>query len=217
MSYYDLLKIAGYTPQYCTIGELTDADIISYFYDIKNTLKKCPTLIEMKNYAIENNILVFNEKIYWRWGNYTNFLKDINELDKKKLNLFFSEDGSRCYSTYEKIICDVLYNLNVFYEKDILYKNFIKGFNKKWTVDYYLPFFNLYIEIFGIESNAEYDFKTKQKQKIFKNNKLNLLSIFPSDFINNNYKMNNYIKTKLPLYDSSGTENIKIAHNKYIN
>jgi hypothetical protein len=70
----------------------------------------------------------------------------------------------------------------------VKYYEVIKNFDKRWRFDFYLPSYNLYIEIFGIEGKKNYNEKVISKQNVCKENNINLVSIFPMDFINNNYK-----------------------------
>ena len=71
-----------------------------------------------------------------------------------------------------------------------MYKKYIKNFNKRYKFDFTLHINNkvLFIEIFGITGNKNYDSKIKEKIKLCKENNLILLALYPNDIINNNFE-----------------------------
>lgn len=197
--YYDLLLLVGFDEYAEEIRYIEDEEIIDIFINIKDNLKHIPTIKEIEAYAKENNVVGITRKIYWRWGSYTEFLKSINKYKSYRFKIQFSDDGKVCLSTYEQIISNILYHNNIEYEKDVPYKKFISDFKKEYTIDYYLPQYDLYIEMFGIVGIPSYDEKIIEKQKLLKDNNLILISIFPKDFQDNNYIMDDFILSKIKL------------------
>jgi hypothetical protein len=115
-------------------------------------------------------------------GVITKRLKDMG-VDTTKRRRYSSQHrilakGGRLVSSYsEKFIADWLFenNLNYTYDKCLP--------NSKLKFDFYLPSLNLYIEYFGLIGKDFYDKKTERKIEFYKNNNLNLMSIFPKDNI----------------------------------
>lgn len=197
-SYYELLVLAGFENTYAQdIRTISDKEVVAIYQTIKKDLGTMPTLKEIDAYTDNHNLPSITHKIYWRWGGYTSFLKDIGDHKDRKFQVCYSEDGRQCFSRFEQIISNVLYSNEVFYEKDMPYKTFIRNFHREYTVDYYLPQYNVYIEVFGMVGVDDYDNRVTEKQMLFESNNLNLISIFPIDFQNNNYKMESFIRDKL--------------------
>lgn len=196
-NYRELLYSLGFSSYAKEIEVIDDEDVVGIFNTIYNDMGHVPTKSEIVRYTKKHNIKNIYPQINFRWGNYTNFLKSLNLQDKHKWRIRHSKDGSICRSTYEQLICDVLFDNKIIYKKDVYYKSFIPSFDKGYTVDYYLSHYNVHIEVFGIEGDEKYDNRIKEKQEIFKNNNLKLISIFPQDFKDNNYKMDGFILNKL--------------------
>lgn len=88
--------------------------------------------------------------------------------------LFETNDGHFVRSRAEKLIDDKLFSLGV---EHILEKK-IAG--KRYKCDWYLPDFDIYIEYWGLCGRKFYDKRKEKKIKIYRDNKLNLLSLYPN-------------------------------------
>ena len=85
-----------------------------------------------------------------------------------------AKDGHRCYSLAEKIIDDYLFRHNIQHERSIPYPE------SECTVDFKIG--EKWIEYFGLAGeHKRYDQLRKQKQRMAKKFKLNLIEIYPKD------------------------------------
>ncbi|MHA1269106.1 MAG: helicase IV [Candidatus Helarchaeota archaeon] len=110
-------------------------------------------------------------------------------------------DGHTVRSRAELIIDNLLMKLGIehIYEKPI-----IKGRNEKY--DWFLPKLNIYIEYWGL-NNKEYLKKKDEKIKMYKKNKLKLISIEDIDLAN--------IYENFPKKLTKFTKNTNVKFGKY--
>ena len=72
------------------------------------------------------------------------------------------------------------YKIPFLYEKETLLEDDFKL--KIWYPNFYLPDFKVYVEYFGIMNNLGYSAMTDHKIQVFRENKLDLVSVFPEQF-----------------------------------
>lgn len=180
-NYYKALDAAN-IPYKITSRLLTNEEIIIYWHNLKDTLKRIPTIKDMKNSSI--NIYA---SIKMRWSSYTDFLISINEkvnYNKYGCKVYLTKNDTKCFSYYEFLITSWLENNNINFVKDYPYKNAIKNDNTERTFDW-IVYHNdktYYIECFGIIGNDKYNENMQNKILDCKNNNINLICIYPDDF-----------------------------------
>lgn len=90
-----------------------------------------------------------------------------------------AKDGHRCDSLTEKIIDDWLFKNNIKHERNIFYPN------SRYTADFKID--NKFIEFFGLKGKLKnYDKNLKIKERIAKQNKIELIKIYPKDLFPKN-------------------------------
>lgn len=101
-----------------------------------------------------------------------------NEIKNK---VYKTSKGTICYSRLEYLFARVLENYNIPFDKDILYKNYITDFDKRYSFDFVLNINNskYFVEIFGITGVKEYEDKILEKRNLCKSNNLKLIEIYP--------------------------------------
>lgn len=95
------------------------------------------------------------------------FRKALNEAGFKKQKIYETKNGTKCRSTYELKLAQVLESYSISFENEVLYKDVIPNFKRKYRFDFVVELNNrkYYIELFGIEGNELYE---KRKQEKFK-------------------------------------------------
>lgn len=161
----------------------TDEEIIFKWYEVKGKLDRIPLFQDIKKFSDRG----VYDSINWRWGNYTNFLKSINELDgyeKYGIHRYETENGTICFSYYEYEITQWLEGNNINHIKEYPYNKVIPNDNSLRRFDWYINKENIdyFIEMFGITGRDDYNLKANAKINDCKNSNINLISIYPEDF-----------------------------------
>jgi hypothetical protein len=86
-----------------------------------------------------------------------------------------AKDGHVCLSLREKTIDDLLYALGIPHEKEPRYPE--GNFRADFVVN------GVFIEYFGLTGAADYDAKTRLKQRACKRHGIKLISIYPGDLV----------------------------------
>jgi hypothetical protein len=84
-----------------------------------------------------------------------------------------AKDGHVCLSLAEKTIDDLLTEMGIAHEKEVPYPE------GRYRCDFVCE--GVFVEYFGLSGDADYDEKTKAKQKLCKQLGLRLVAIFPED------------------------------------
>ena len=87
------------------------------------------------------------------------------------------EDGHEVRSYYEKSFDNLLYRNDIGHE----YEPRIP-FDKRYASDFIVG--DVYVEIWGVQNNKKYEDRRIKKTKLYKDNGLKLLEIYPEDFKN---------------------------------
>lgn len=66
------------------------------------------------------------------------------------------------------------------YEKPILIED--KGKQRIWYPDFWLPDYSIIIEYFGVVGEEAYDLAIKHKMKVYAQNHLNVIPVYPQTF-----------------------------------
>ena len=101
----------------------------------------------------------------------------IKLVRKKKFEpVLETKSGIRVRSSYEKKCADFLYSQNISFQ----YEPLILLGGKQYRPDFYLPKYNLFIEICGYGHMPYYTDRAAFKKKVYKKHKMKALFIFYS-------------------------------------
>ena len=119
----------------------------------------------------------------------------LNEAGFKKQKILKTKNGTRCRSTYELKLAQVLESYNIEYDNEIMYKDVILNFNRKYRFDFRIKINGriYYIELFGIQGNELYEKRKREKIKLCEDNNIPLIQIYQSDI---------YSKTNKEIYET---------------
>jgi hypothetical protein len=87
------------------------------------------------------------------------------------------ENGMK--SRGERSIARTLHQYDIPYRYEPLLQLHDNGIQRTIRPDFYLPIDNLYIEYFGRITNPEYDQRMRHKQRLYAQNNLHLISVYP--------------------------------------
>ena len=121
--------------------------------------------------------------------------KALNEAGFEKQKIYETKNGTKCRSTYELKLAQVLESYNISFENEVLYKDVIPNFKRKYRFDFVVELNNrkYYIELFGIEGNELYEKRKKEKIQICEENNIPLIQLYQSDI---------YSKTNQEIYET---------------
>lgn len=175
-------------------------------------------IIKLGNYIKENegrNYIDYNDVNNCKWCSHS---ETYNKYFKEYLNKYLGEfiesigfvskvgtlgkffmfdDGEKTVSKHEYIVSNYLREKNIKYNRNILYRKFIKNYQGKMNCDYVIDLNNKvwYVEVAGmldytrgkIKDNyimENYRCKLKAKEKMLEENNLNYKIIYPTDLEN---------------------------------
>lgn len=123
------------------------------------------------------------------------FKKALNEAGYENQKIFETKNGTKCNSTYELKLAQVLESYNIFFKNEVYYKNVIPNFKRRYRFDFVINMNNkkYYIELFGIEGNELYEKRKQEKIQICAENNIPLIQLYQSDI---------YSKTNKEIYDT---------------
>lgn len=143
-------------------------------------------------YLIENFFVNRNKGQLIMMAQKLNIFKENNTSSFGKTSIF-EPTGELCLSDGERKIVKFLYDNNIQYEKEVMYRDFVKddrcgAFRFDFKIkDFFIEYFGLYDSNIG-----NYKEKANLKMEICKDNKVNCIFLFPKD-IKNIEKILNYI------------------------
>lgn len=140
-------------------------------------------LILYKNMPSENAYL--NE--------FGSFKIALNEAGFDRQRILKTRNGIKVRSVYELKLAQVLESYNISYENEIMYKDIIPNFKRKYRFDFRVNIDgNLYyIELFGIEGNEKYEKRKQEKISLCKKHNIPLIQLYQADI---------YSKTNKEIY-----------------
>ena len=123
------------------------------------------------------------------------FKEALNEAGFKKERILVTKCGIKVRSVYELKIAQVLESYHIEYKTEIMYKDVIPNFDRKYRFDFRIKINGKYffIELFGIEGNDLYDRRKDEKIKLCLENNIPLIQLYQSDI---------YAKTNDEIYDT---------------
>jgi len=167
-------------------SEMSDEEIIEYWYNLKDELGRIPTIKDLKNDDLHLVDMFYIKDYYRPWNTYTDFLIAIDEfknLNNTKYRIYFTKNGVKCLSYDEYIITSWLENNNICFQKEIYYKDILPNENTNRRIDWIIFNNNKihYIEYFGMMNNEKYKQRALKKIEDFKKNNMELIEIYPGD------------------------------------
>ena len=123
------------------------------------------------------------------------FKKALNEAGYENQKIFETKNGTKCNSTYELKLAQVLESYSISFENEVYYKNVIPNFKRRYRFDFVINMNNkkYYIELFGIEGNELYEKRKQEKIQICAENNIPLIQLYQSDI---------YSKTNKEIYNT---------------
>lgn len=147
---------------------------------VQNDLYLCKTMPSVNKYI----------NFFW---SYKNVLFKAGLSDKR---VYKTKNGIMCRSTFELKLAQVLESYNIPYKNEVLYRDIISNFKKKYRFDFEIVLLKqkLYIEVFGIIGNSKYEKRKQEKIQICKTNNIPLIQLFQEDIYS---KSNNQIYERI--------------------
>lgn len=159
------------------LKDFSDDFLLKVLVDKYNDLGRCPASADIQLDKEMPSVDIY----YDRFGSFS-FACELAGLIPNHGNygtVCYSKAGDMCYSIAEQIITNYFIDNGIEYIKEYEYSNIIPNLNLKIAMDWYIK--NIVVEYFGMTKNEEYDQKTKMKQRICKENNVEIISIFPND------------------------------------
>lgn len=180
----NLQKICGYTPT--RLGKsITREECIEMLNNLYCEIGDIPTYddVNLCEYTPSSGYYVTE------FGSWSNALRQIG-LDIKNGRKYKTKDGEEFLSSYEYKFAMMLKKYNIYYERELLYRNIIDNFDRKFRFDFVIELQGVkyFIEIFGIEANDSYDKRKQEKIKICKLNNIPLIGIYRNDLYGKTHK-----------------------------
>lgn len=184
---HNLQELCGFDKTRPGIGA-TREELIEKLRWLGDVLGRRPLESDLKLYKRMPSSTVY----YKEFGS---FRKALNEAGFKKQKIFETKNGTKCRSTYELKLAQVLESYNISFENEVLYKDVIPNFKRKYRFDFVIKLNNqkYYIELFGIEGNELYEKRKLEKIRICEENNIPLIQLYQIDI---------YSKTNKEIYET---------------
>lgn len=179
----NLSKLQRYLGELPTVlgKNISNEEILKGLYQLKDELKRVPSQIDINECSYLPRVPSILNKL-----NYA-YLVDLQmdlfgetvEINHK----YITNNGTKCLSTFEYIVAQVIEKCKYDFGKDIKYKKYITTLFSNHTVDFVIHKNNKYyfIEVFGLMTYPEYAEKAKWKIQLCKDNNIPLLELYPKD------------------------------------
>ena len=184
---HNLQELCGFDKTRPGMGA-TREELIEKLQWLGNVLGRRPVESDLKLYK-----RMPSGKAYFK--EFGSFRKALNEAGFEKQKIYETKNGTKCRSTYELKLAQVLESYNISFENEVLYKDVIPNFKRKYRFDFVVELNNrkYYIELFGIEGNELYEKRKKEKIQICEENNIPLIQLYQSDI---------YSKTNQEIYET---------------
>lgn len=163
-------------------------ELIEKLQWLGNELGRRPTQTDLKYYKnMPSDNAYLNE--------FGSFKTALNEAGFEKQKIFKTKNGVKVRSWYELKLAQVLESYDIEYDNEIMYKDVIHNFNRKYRFDFRVKINGriYYIELFGIQGNELYEKRKKEKIKLCEDNNIPLIQFYQSDI---------YSKTNKEIYET---------------
>lgn len=166
---------------------VTKEELIEKLQWLGKTLGRRPVESDLKLYKrMPSGNSYLNE-----FGSFKNAL---NKAGFEKQKTLKTKNGTKCNSTYELKLAQVLESYDISFQKEIYYKDVISNFKRKYRFDFVININNrkYYIELFGIKRNELYEKRKQEKIRICAENNIPLIQLYQNDI---------YSKTNKEIYE----------------
>lgn len=156
-SMHELQEICGLDKTMCG-KNATREGMIERLQWLGNELGRRPVQTDLKYYkSIPSANAYLNE--------FGSFKTALNEAGFEKQKIFKTKNGVKLRSWYELKLAQVLESYNIEYDNEIMYKDIIPNFNRKYRFDFRIKINGkiYYIELFGIQGNELYEKRKREK------------------------------------------------------
>jgi sulfur relay (sulfurtransferase) DsrC/TusE family protein len=180
---YNLQVLCEFTPT--VIGRnKTKNDLLDDLKRISKEIGRTPIQNDMKFFEFAASVSKYIDE----FGSWNDAVISAGLTPNVTSAIYYSEKGTKCLSYYELVFANMLEKYEIEFLKEEPYKKYMET-NKRYKFDYVLKLNDkiMFIEIFGIEHKKDYKERTKNKIRMCKENNLNLMEIYPKDFIS--YKL----------------------------
>ena len=184
---HELQIICGLDKTMCG-KNATREEMIERLQWLGNELGRRPVQTDLKYYK---NVPSANAYL----NEFGSFKTALNEAGFEKQKIFKTKNGVKLRSWYELKLAQVLESYNVEYDNEIMYKDIIPNFNRKYRFDFRIKINGkiYYIELFGIQGNELYEKRKREKIKLCEENNIPLIQFYQSDI---------YSKTNKEIYET---------------
>ena len=163
-------------------------ELIEKLQWLGNELGRRPTQTDLKYYKnMPSDNAYLNE--------FGSFKTALNEAGFEKQKIFKTKNGVKLRSWYELKLAQVLESYKIEYDNEIMYKDVIPNFNRKYRFDFRVKINEnvYYIELFGIQGNELYEKRKQEKIRLCEDNNIPLIQFYQSDI---------YSKTNQEIYET---------------
>ena len=191
-SLYNLQVLCGLAPTVAGRNKSKD-DLLNDIHRMAKELDRTPTQKDLKYFDDVANLRKYAD-VFGTWRNAV-IEAGLDPVSK----IYYSSNNERCLSIYELNFTNMLEKFSIRFNKEVYYKNYINT-NKRYRFDYKLQTNskNIFVEIFGITNNKEYNKKITDKIRLCNKHNLILIDLYPSDFDTRNLnKLYDMLKGKL--------------------
>lgn len=123
------------------------------------------------------------------------FKTALNEAGFEYQRILKTKNGVKVRSVYELKLAQVLESYNISFENEIMYKDVIPNFKRKYRFDFRINIDGIlyYIELFGIEGNEKYEKRKQEKISLCEKHNIPLIQLYQVDI---------YSKTNKEIYET---------------
>ena len=161
-------------------------ELIEKLQWLGNELGRRPTQTDLKYYKnMPSDNAYLNE--------FGSFKTALNEAGFEKQKILKTKNGVKLRSWYELKLAQVLESYKIEYDNEIMYKDVIPNFNRKYRFDFRVKINGnvYYIELFGIQGNELYEKRKQEKIRLCEEYNIPLIQFYQSDI---------YSKTNQEIY-----------------
>lgn len=119
----------------------------------------------------------------------------LNEAGFKKQRILKTKNGVKLRSVYELKLAQVLESYNIEYQNEIMYKDVIPNFKRRYRFDFRVNIDGVlyYIELFGVQGSEIYEKRKQEKIDLCEKYNIPLIQLYQSDI---------YSKTNKEIYET---------------
>lgn len=184
---HNLQEICGVDKTHCGRGADRE-ELIERLKWLGSTLGRRPVMSDLPLYKnVPSSSAYANE--------FGSFKIALNEAGFEHQRIFKTRNGVKVRSVYELKLAQVLESYNISYENEIMYKDVIPNFKRKYRFDFRVNIGGklYYIELFGIEGNEKYEKRKQEKIGLCEKYNIPLIQLYQADI---------YSKTNKEIYET---------------